>query len=435
VRRLATVGLGLRLALAGGREGLVRLVLMAAGVGIGVAFLFGGLAVGPAIEARHAREIARTPFSPLYTAKGVEPRIPPDHLLMTGVLDRFGGHHFHRRLVAGVGRAPLPPGVQNLPGPGELVVSPALAALLESPEGRLLRPRLSGRVIGTVDPGGLLFPQELLAYVGEDAETLRALDASPITRFGWEGDFQVDPAPLALRILVLIGALGLLVPILVFVATSTRLSAASRERRLAAIRLVGATPAQARLLAAVESGAAAAVGSVLGAALFVVLRPVVAGLNLGGYQWFPSDIVPPLWQALAVLVAAPLLAVGAALLSLRRLILTPLGVARRAKVRRAGPWRLVPAAAGMVGLGLCGVARETINRGGVGPTWRWGSPSGWYSWGWPWPRRGSGASWPPWWLGGLGGWVRCSGLGGWRPIPPQRAVWWPASPCSHSPPW
>jgi hypothetical protein len=338
---------------------------MAGGVGVGVALLLGGLAVPSAIEARHAREIARTPFSPLYTA--VEAHIPPDHLLMAGVLDRFEDRTLGRHLVAGVGEAPRPPGVERLPGPGELVVSPELAELLAGPRGSFLRPRLPGRVVGSIGPEGLVFPQELLAYVGENPGPLRALDPAPITRFGWEGDFRVDPAPVGLRILVLIGALSLLLPILVFVATSTRLSAASRERRLAAIRLVGATPAQARLLAAVESGAAAAVGSALGVALFFLLRPMVAGLNLGGYQWFPSDIDPPLGQAVGVLVAAPLLAVGAALVSLRRLILTPLGVARRAKVRRVGPWRLVPAAAGMAGLGMCWMAREAINRGEVFP--------------------------------------------------------------------
>jgi hypothetical protein len=365
VRALGTVGLGLRLALAGGRQGLVRQALMAAGVGVGVALLIGGLGVPSVIEARHAREIARTPFSPLY--KAVEAHIPPDHLLMASVFDRFQDRALSRQLVAGIGEAPRPPGVERLPGPGELVISPALAELLASPQGSLLRPRLPGRVVGTIGSEGLVFPRELVAYVGAEPETLRALEAAPITRFGWEGDFQVDPAPIGLRILVLIGAVALLVPILVFVATSTRLSAASRERRLAAIRLVGATPAQARQLAAIESGAAAAVGSVLGVALFFLLRPATGAVNVGGYQWFPSDIAPPFGQALVVLVAAPLLAVGASLLSLRRLILTPLGVVRRGRVRRAGPWRLVPAAAGMAGLGLCWVAREALNRGGVFP--------------------------------------------------------------------
>jgi hypothetical protein len=63
-----------------------------------------------------------------------------------------------------------------------------------------------------------------------------------------------------LRIMVVIGVIGLLVPVGVFVTTATRLSAARREQRLAALRLAGATPRQTALIAAAETvlaGAAA----------------------------------------------------------------------------------------------------------------------------------------------------------------------------------
>ena len=41
-------------------------------------------------------------------------------------------------------------------------------------------------------------------------------------------------------------ALALLLPVLIFIATATRLSAARREQRFAAMRLVGATPGRSR---------------------------------------------------------------------------------------------------------------------------------------------------------------------------------------------
>jgi hypothetical protein len=187
-----------------------------------------------------------------------------------------------------------------------------------------------------------------------------------MTAIGWGSDsgFQRTPLALEVKLLILIGVISLLVPTLVFVVTSTRLSAASRERRLAAIRLVGATPGQARLLAAIESGVAAAAGSVLGVGLFFALRPLVANLSLAGFQWFASDIAPPVGQVIATLIAAPLLAVAASLAGLRRLIVTPLGVARRARVRRAGPMRLALLAAGLAAFGLCWVARDTMRAGG-----------------------------------------------------------------------
>src|SRR5207237_2018201 len=53
---------------------------------------------------------------------------------------------------------------------------------------------------------------------------------------------------------------GLLFPVLIFIGGATRLSAARREQRFAAMRLVGATPRQISVISAVESSAAAIVG-------------------------------------------------------------------------------------------------------------------------------------------------------------------------------
>jgi len=358
VTKRSTIALGLRLAVGGGRAALVRLLLMAGGVALGVGLLIGGLGIVPAIQARHLREIARTPVI------GAEHR-REDVLLWIPNGDRIGHRDLLRYTVAAIGRAPVPPGLDRAPGPDELFVSPALAEILPTATGRLVRPRLPGRLSGLIGQQGLLGPDELVAYVGVRPSAVEADDAPPAVSFG--EDLSVKrPIPLGLKLLILMGVLGLLVPILVFVATSTRLSAASRERRLAAIRLVGGTPSQVRVLAAVESGLGAVLGSTLGLILFLALRPVVAGLRLGGYRWFSSDIAPPVGEAVAILVAAPLLAVGAALLSLRRVSVSPLGVTRRARVRRAGVIRLVPLAVGLGGLGLCWLARATVRDGGPG---------------------------------------------------------------------
>jgi len=125
-------------------------------------------------------------------------------------------------------------------------VSPALRDLLTTPLGKLLRPRLPGRIAGTVSSTGLLYPEELVAYSGVAPGSLPS-DAIRAVAFGHRQE-PGGPVSLVLKLLVLIAALGLLVPILVFIATSTRLSAALRERRIAAIRLVGATPTEVDML-------------------------------------------------------------------------------------------------------------------------------------------------------------------------------------------
>ena len=94
-----------------------------------------------------------------------------------------------RVLVAGlVDAPPTPPGVDRVPGPGEAVVSPALAALMKTVPADQLGDRI-GTVVGTIGDVGLRSPDELVAVVGLTPATLETLGASPITAF--------DPTPKA----------------------------------------------------------------------------------------------------------------------------------------------------------------------------------------------------------------------------------------------
>jgi len=349
-----TIGLGIRLALGGGRRGLTRLLLTAAGVAVGVALLIGGLGLAPALQTRHGRELAREPIF-------ADHEVHTNYSMWLNTNDRIGSRDLVRITVGGVGSAPVPPGLSRLPGPGELVVSPALASVLDTPLGRVARERIPGQVIGFVGKEGLVAPDELVAYVGVRASVISKLGIPRVVGFGGVAPPSDRPIRIVVKLLILLGVAGLLIPTVVFVATSTRLSAASRERRLAAIRLVGGTPSQVRVLAAVEGGVGAAFGSVLGVGLFFALRPVVAGISMAGYRWFPSDIAPPVDEAMAVVVLAPALAVAASVASLSRLLITPLGVARRARVRRRVFLRPLPLVAGLLGLAWCWANRRAVN--------------------------------------------------------------------------
>lgn len=353
--RAATVAIGLRLVLGSGRGGFARLALVGAGAGLGIAFLLIGLAVAPALEARDAREQGREPG----LAQG--PTEGGSYVLQAAALDRFqGGRLFRVRLAAIGDRPPVPPGLERLPRPGEIVVSPELARLLRSPDGALLRPRVLGRIVAVIGDEGLAWPGELLAYGGvARAEATEDAGFYPVYEYGLP-DGPGSGLPVELKLMILISILGLLVPTLAFIAASSRVAAPARERRLAAIRLVGATPGQARLLAAVETVPAALIGCVLGVALFIALRPLAAPLAPAGYEIFASDLVPPLGLAVATLLAVPILAVGAALIALRRIELNPLGIVRRARVRRAGPLRALPLAIGLAVLGAAWLQRGDV---------------------------------------------------------------------------
>ena len=75
-------------------------------------------------------------------------------------------------------------------------------------------------------------------------------------------------------------------------------------------------------------------GALLGIVVFLALRPLVASFPLGDLTWYADAIVPPLLPAALVLGAVPIVGVAAAVVSLRRMSISPLGVARRGQ---AGP--------------------------------------------------------------------------------------------------
>ena len=144
----------------------------------------------------------------------------------------------------------------------------------------------------------------------------------------------------------------MLAPVLIFIATATRLSAARREQRFAAMRLVGATRKQVSLLAATESTAAAILGVAAGFGIFFLLRAPVAGIPFLGEPFFPADMSLSTPDILAVAIGVPVAAAVAARLALRRVHISPLGVARRTTPPPPRAWRVLPLLAGLAELGF-----------------------------------------------------------------------------------
>jgi hypothetical protein len=117
---------------------------------------------------------------------------------------------------------------------------------------------------------------------------------------------------------VQLALLLLLVPGLGFLGQCARLGAVHRDRRMARLRLAGAAPARVRRIAALESGLACLMGSVVG-------TMTVAGCVLVAGQ-------PPArlwWVVAAVMVAVPAAGVAVSLAALRRVVASPLGEVQR----------------------------------------------------------------------------------------------------------
>jgi len=335
------LGMGAKFAVTGGREAWVRVLLTAVGVGLGVALLLLTTAIPNALANRGDRERSRNDMT--YTSVVHK---KSDRTLLVGTADTT----FHEQDVRGRvlepegAQAPLPPGVKEFPAVGEMVVSPALDRLLKSSDGKLLRERLPYRVAGTIADAGLTDPHELAFYAGiKDlkATTKTTGRIERIDSFG-SSDQSGEAMDPVLLLLVLIVFVVLLMPVGVFIAAAVRFGGERRDRRLAALRLVGADGRMTRRIAAGEALAGAVVGLVFGAGFFLIGRQVAGMITLFRMSVFPSDLNPAPALAALVAVAVPAAAVAVTLFALRGVVIEPLGVVRTARPsRRRLWWRLL----------------------------------------------------------------------------------------------
>ncbi|MEW2437527.1 FtsX-like permease family protein [Streptomyces caniferus] len=341
--------MGMRFAAGGGREGWVRTALTAAGVALGVAVLLLCSSVPPLMDAWHGREKARENL-------GQEHPPPPSArtLRYASTDTTFRGMPVRGRLVRPDGaRPPVPPGIGRLPGPGRMLVSPALKELLDSSSGALLRDRLDYKVAGVIGDAGLRGPQEL-TYVAGSA-TLTAANGYRIDHFGKEWHPPPMRAPAVL--LVVMTCVTLMTPVMVFIGTSVRFGNERRERRLAALRLVGADVRTTRRIASGEALFGSLLGLVGGAALFLAGRQGASAVTLWDVNVFPSDVAPSPVAAALITVLVPTAAVLVTLFAQRGITVEPLGIVRnRPALRRRLWWRVALPAVGV--LLLVPLARE-----------------------------------------------------------------------------
>ncbi|PBC70665.1 FtsX-like permease family protein [Streptomyces sp. TLI_235] len=345
------ITLALRLSVSGGREALARLVSIAAAVAVGVALLLSTLAGINAVDESNERQLWWNTGAAARTATA-----PVDPLWWRAHDDHYDGKPIFEVDVAATGpTSPVPPGMAAVPAPGEYYASPALAKLVADVPAAELGDRFPGRLAGELGDAALPSPDSLIAVVGRPAEQVRTApgaravttiaDALPAKcdndcpGMGVRGD--------AMTLILSVVAGALIFPVLVFIGTATRLSAARREQRFAAMRLVGATPGQVALISAVESTLAAVAGTAAGFGLFALLRPLVAQVPFTGDRYFAGDLTLHAVQMLTVALGVPVAAAAAARLALRRVSVSPLGVSRRVTPRPPRVRRLVPLAAGI----------------------------------------------------------------------------------------
>ncbi|MFB9932123.1 FtsX-like permease family protein [Amycolatopsis halotolerans] len=337
--------LGLRLAVGGGRmsgSALLRLAMTAFGIALAVAVLLPAASVSHLVNARADRAAAikqdtspREGIAPLATYRWY-PSVGADFLQLTAVAPTGSN-------------SPVPPGLDRLPAPGEVIVSPALAEKLNSADGASIKARLPGNVVGQIAEPGVSDAADLTAYYGSTAAEIKAEGENASSVYAYGKPAEGFTLPLVMWMVIAPIAAVLLLPLLIFVTTASRMGAAQRERRLAALRLIGVDARSIKRVAAAESLVGAVIGLVAGGALFYALRPFIGDWLPFGLRVFADDFTPSWISLLVIVLLVPGLAVGSALFGLRRTIVEPLGVVRQGKpVRRRMWWRWTITGIGVV---------------------------------------------------------------------------------------
>ncbi|MFD0338337.1 ABC transporter permease [Streptomyces sp. NPDC127117] len=327
--------LGLRLLLGSGRGNRARFFLMVLGGSIGVCCLAAVLTIPSILDARDARTMAR------------EPQVGKESAGATLELtqnDAYGSQPLGRVFLARGEHAPEPPpGIPEVPDPGVVFVSPRLQEAMDREPG--LSGLLPGKVRGLIGPEGLGHPNELFAYIGMRRDQLP--EGTSVAGFGarYVSSPAVEPSTLDILRFALAGVV--LIPLAVFLSVCARLSAATRIRRLAALRLLGLSIKGVQRVNAAETVAAALLGAVLGLAEYWAVNQFVARVGLPGLKWYVDDGALTATTMAVCLIGCPLLAWFVGRGGAGKAAANPLATRRSAVTRPPRAWGALLLIAGM----------------------------------------------------------------------------------------
>ena len=244
------------------------------------------------------------------------------------------------------------------PRPGEYYLSKALAdAVAEYPEDNILaRFGKNTKYLGVIPSEYVASPDALMIVRGASAEEVAESDAFTKSQGqpsyfanvyrtdanGLKSDAKIDPVAV---IVFGVGGTILLFPIVIFVSVATQLGAAQREKRYAALRLIGATKRQVGRVLMLESLLASVVGVIIGLGAFWLLQAPLQDFRMDGMRFNPGDLALTGTQYALIIGLTLGLTMFVNWRRMRRAQISPLGVSRSVeKVKKLRAWRaLVPA--------------------------------------------------------------------------------------------
>lgn len=325
-----------------------RLTLTAAAIAVGVMLVLSYAAGLNAMIQRQNRSLWR--IASVEAMKPIKGEAPTYMAVATNSnLNQWNDEEIYVTSLRPISsNSPTVPGLKT-PVAGQYYVSPALQKLMKA--NPTLSQRFSGKMIGII-PDSLLASPDMLAVIRGMSQAEQAKLGSqvePIYKFylADDPDYKMQISTMQ-KVLLIVGSITLLFPIILLISVATQLGSKQRERRYAALRLVGATRRQVRNSVTLESVIVAAAGTAGGTAVFWLIRPALAQFKLENYRFFLSDLSVSGSLYAAVIAITLMLVLIASWWGLRHVQLSPLGVVKENRTQKPPHWwSVLPLVAGL----------------------------------------------------------------------------------------
>jgi hypothetical protein len=232
------------------------------------------------------------------------------------------------------------PGMGRFPAPGEVWVSPALAELIaQLPDDQLADRFPAAR--GELSTDLLESPSELVAVIGRSPDDRSMSAARP--EHQWNGAASLPPTAIdswsttpdiyqtTYRDIALLVVALTALPLIGLGGLASRLIAGRRQRRIATLRLLGASTSQVVRLTIAELATLAGIGAICGAVLHRLLLPLATRVPIKGGEWFTADVQPGALLTVVAVGAVVLVLTVGALTGLVPAVRDPLGTYRNAR--------------------------------------------------------------------------------------------------------
>ena len=170
--------------------------------------------------------------------------------------------------------------------------------------------------------------------------------------------FQIPPSPdpadqgldIMYKTLAGLGTALLIIPAATLASASATLSARRQDERLSTMSLLGARRSQITELAVAEPLIPALAGIILGVLGYLGLALPVSFIHFMGEPIGYQNMLMPAWLILVVVVFLALVCAGSALLGLRKVAVSPLGVRTKSLERKFPLGRVIVAVAAVIAL-------------------------------------------------------------------------------------